>query len=592
MFNKIKLKDNYYRQSTHYSFGDKSIPEELNNSTCEVPDLSGFPYPLPSKKSSYKCFDECDGVLWLGSDTGLTRVDLSAEYDYNKVMNFSADRDLLDNNVKSVFAKGNGVWVKTESGVTHIELIKMSPREVSEMLLNESLKYVDRQGMVSQRRLRQARNRDSALPYANSDNDGGFTAMFCMGELFRYAVLKRELGENAPETVKAKKDAQRSLDACMLLMYIHGRGDGFVARTYLFEGEPVPDDGYFFKRKGNVATCINNKGASEKGYVGCTSDCSTQIPEKLRYLYEACGKTPEDIIYKADTSSDEITIQLLNCYFAHLILGSEDKELDEFIKQSVKGIANHIIDNGFVLKDFTGKSTTWARWDPEYFCSEDGWVDAALNSAEMLFILKVTMAITGEEGKWAETYNMLIDKLGYADLTEKHFDRMYQAALADNIDFPAGIMYGDHFLASAAFYGLCTLEKDETLLEKYRNGYKSWRSSMRAEHNPGYDFLYLLGVPDDTIDSDKTAEWFYRYNTSRLAASVSTIGRHDLPVRELRGNYCQVSTLLPPDELFISKYDRDPFELKNQDHFGKDCIESAYTYNFAYWLGKYSGFIE
>jgi hypothetical protein len=53
-------------------------------------------------------------------------------------------------------------------------------------------------------------------------------------------------------------------------------------------------------------------------------------------------------------------------------------------------------------------------------------------------------------------------------MTEKHFDRLYQASLSMNFDFPEDIMYGDHMLATCAYWGLCTLEKDEELLKKYR----------------------------------------------------------------------------------------------------------------------------
>ena len=147
-------------------------------------------------------------------------------------------------------------------------------------------------------------------------------------------------------------------------------------------------------------------------------------------------------------------------------------------------------------------------------------------------------------------------------------------------------------LATASFYGLCTLEKDETLLGKYRRGYKSWRSSIAREHNPGYDFMYLLACPDETIDPGRVVEWFARFNVSRLAASVSLVGRHDIPFTETANGYRQCSTLLPPDERFISKYDRNTLEYKNEDSGGIFCIESSYYYNYAYWMGRYFGIIE
>ena len=592
MIDKINLKSHLYRKSTFYKIGDSSVPKELFEVVASAPDLEGFPYPLPSCKKDYVCFCESNGVFWYGARTGLTRYDKNAEYDFDHVMYFSADRDLLDNNVRALLPDGMGVWVLTNKGVAHIEMLEKTPEEVCEILLAETLKYVDRQGMVSQRYLAEPRNLDSALPYGSSDNDGGFTSCFSISEIFKYAVMKREKGINAPETIEAKKVAIRALDACMFLMYVHGRGDGFVARTYIFDGEPLPDDGVFFKRNGDTAVCLSNSESEKRGCVGATVDCSAPIPDRYKYLYEEKGKTLDDIIYKADTSSDEITFQLLNCLFAHKYLACDDKELDDIIKESVKGIVSHILDNGHILKDFTGKPTTWARWDEPYFDkAADGWVDAALNSAELLFYLKAVMEITGETGKWLEAYNYLVYERGYADLTEKHFDRMYQESLENDIHYAANIMYGDHFLAVASFFGLCWLEKDENLLKKYRYGFKSWRTTLEPEHNPGYDFLYLIACPDETLDTERIKEWFYRSNLSRLASGVSLVGRHDIPVKYLKGDYKQSSVLLPPDELFISKYDRDALEYKNVDSGGEMCVESSYVYTFAYWIGKYFGFI-
>ena len=56
--------------------------------------------------------------------------------------------------------------------------------------------------------------------------------------------------------------------------------------------------------------------------------------------------------------------------------------------------------------------------------------------------------------------------------------------------------------------------------------------------------------------------------------------------------YRQTSVLLPPDERFISKYDRDPLEYKNEDSGGLNVVENCYVYTYAYWIGRYFGFIE
>ncbi len=587
----IKLEPHLTRRSTHYSKDDPAVPAELFTVKNDSPDFAGINYPLPNAKDDYTAMLKTGGVTWLASYKGITRYDPDAAFSFDRVMYFTKDRDLTDSGIKAMLPAENGIWALTGDGVTLIELIMMTPEEICRAHLDETLKYVDRHGMVSQRWLREPRNLDSIYPYGDSDNDGGFTSKFSIGEIFRYACFKRDYGENDPRTVEAKEAAIRATEACLLLMYVHGRGNGFVARTYILSDAPTPDDGLFFRRQGNQAYCLETTEAKNRGIVGLRIDCSSPIPERLRHLFTDDGYTEDDIIYKADTSSDEITLQFLNLLAAHRHLTEDDPELDAIIKDAVSRVVSHIIDNGFILTDYSGLSTTWAKWNEEYFNTEDGYVDAALNSAEMLFFLKVAMEITGEEGKWLETYNYLVNERGYADLTTKHAERLQQFCIATDTEFNENIMYGDHMLASAALTGLCLLEKDEALLKKYRYGYKAWRSTIAGEHNPGYDFMYILSCPDETIEEDRVKEWFARHNISRLAAGVGLVGRHDIPIAATKHGYKQCSSLVPPDERFISKYDRDSLEYKNEDSGGIYCIESAYVYNYAYWIGKYFGII-
>lgn len=587
-----KLLDRLCRSSRFFDLNDKAVPAELFKIESNAPELNAFPYPLPSKKSDYLCSAVSGSIEWYGASNGLTRFDKNADREDDIIMHFSAPRDLLDNNVKALLADGNNVWVLTDTGVAYIEMKLVSAEEKADILLQETLRYVDRRGMVSQKKLAEPRNLDSALNYGHSDNDGTFTAGYSIGEMLKYSVYKREKGIDHPDTIRARETATRACEATLLLMHVHKRGDGFAARTYLCAYEPLPDDGLFFRITDGKATCLETSASKERNTVGVVIDASAEIPKRLSKLYTDLGYTDNDIIYKADTSSDEITHHFLHLLFAHEHLGCDDPELDEIIVSSVKNLMNHIIDHGDELHDFTGEPTTWAKWSVRYFNTEFGWVDGTLNAAQLLMYLLVTMKITGEEGKWRAHYDHLVNDLGYADMTEKHFDRLYQASLSMGFDFTEDIMYGDHMLATCAYWGLCTLEKDEKLLKKYRKGYKAWRTSIGKEFNPGYDLPYFISCPDEKPDLERLATWFYRTNLSRLAAGVSLEGRHDIPVKTLRTGTKTISVLLPPDERFISKYDRNPLDLKNEDSGGVWVVESCYVYTFAYWVGRYYGFFE
>ncbi len=589
----IKLYPRLTKVVSHFKKYDIEVPKSLLEARAKKPDLTEFPYPLPQRKKDYTCFCEGkDGVMWYGSNGGVTRYDPNADCLDDKVMYMSAHRDLLDNHVSALVADGDGVWVLTDNGATHIDMVKMSMEEKAYRLLDETLTYVQRHGMVSQKHLSEAGNLKSILPYGHSDNDGSFSSCFAMGEIFRYATLKREKGEFDEETMEARRVAFRASEANLLLMYIAGRGNGFVARTYLTSSEPVPDDGLFYKKNGATAVCLNTTDARERGIVGLEVKADAPIPDRLRKFYTEEGFSDTDITYKGDTSSDEITHHYLHLLVAHEFLGRVDPEYDELLKTAVRNTTKHIIDNNYALRECDGKYTTWAKWNKEYFETPMGWADACLNAGQMLMFLRVCMHITGESGIWQETYDKLIE-LGYDKLTVKHYDRFHHVSIQGGVEDREEMMYGDHMLACASLFGLITLETDEKRKEMFRQAFRTWRYTLAPEYNCGYDFLYFLSDPENAKpDADRIKTWFYRFSVSRLAAGVSIHNRRDIPKKELMGGYIETSALLPNDERFIAKYDRNPLEYKTEDSGGVSCVESCYPYTFAYWLGRYFNIIE
>ena len=589
----IKLYPQLTRVVSHFKKYDLEVPKTLLSAKAVKPDLQDFPYPLPLRKKDYICSCESDnGVKWFGGNGGVTRYNPNAESLTDKVMHFAARRDLLDNNVSAIVPDKDGVWVLTDNGATHIDMVLMSMEDKAYRLLEETLTYVQRHSMVSQKHLSEAGNLKSILPYGHSDNDGSFSAAYAMGEIFRYATLKRDLGDFAEETIEARRVAMRASEATLMLMYVAGRGNGFVARTYLTKDEPVPDEGLFYKKNGATAVCLNTTDARNKKIVGLEVKADAPIPERLRKLYTCDGYEDTDITYKGDTSSDEITHHYLHLLVAHEFLGREDPEYDDLLKTAAANTCEHMIKNNFALREADGNFTTWAKWNLEYFNTPMGWADACLNAGQMLMYLRVTMHLTGEKGIWQKTYDELIEK-GYADLTVKHYDRFNQVCVQGEIDFREDIMYGDHMLAVLSLWGLITLEPDEGLKEKFRTAFRTWRGSLAPEFNPGYDFPYFLSDPENAKpDPERVRTWFYRFCVSRLASNVSLDMRRDYPVRRYKGGYKATSALLPNDERFIAKYDRDPLEYKNEDSGGVFCVESCYPYTFAYWLGRYFKFIE
>ena len=94
------LKPHLTRKITFMKKDDARVPQALFETVNTAPDLKGFPYPLPSKKSDYTCSAEGNnGVIWYGAKTGLTRYDAKAERPEDIIMFFSAHKHLDNNNV-------------------------------------------------------------------------------------------------------------------------------------------------------------------------------------------------------------------------------------------------------------------------------------------------------------------------------------------------------------------------------------------------------------------------------------------------------------------------------------------------------------
>ena len=573
-------------------YSDK-VPGDLFYAAEKKPDLTEFPYPLPSAPDSYTCEAvTADGIHWYGSPTGVTAYDPAAERASFRVMYFSAQRYLPDNEVKSMYADGTVIWVQCRTGVARIEMQEITCEEKAKLLLAETRKAVDRRGMVTDKHLNEPRNIDSAVSYGHSDNDGCFTAAYAIGEMFHYAYCKREKGPNAPDTMNAKALAYRACEACLLLMYISGRGDGFVARTYLAPDEPLPDDGLFFeKQEDGTAVCLNTNAARERGMVGMKVKAGEPVPARLARLYRSLGYSDAGIRYKGDTSSDELTLHFLNMMYAYDLLCDEDEELRELIVTACRNLMNHIIDNGYMLLEADGKPTTWARWNPGYFATPTGWADACLNAAELLMYLKVTMHITGEAGKWQQHYNKLIKEYHYDELPLLHLDRFTHMAYSFGNDCAEELMYGDNMLAVCAFWGLIGLEDDPVLKEKYRKALRTWDHTLLREVNPGYLYPCKLVCPDYPLDEEAVADWFYHNNVSRLEAGINMV-RRDQPRRTMFGGGYETSWLMQPDELPIDRYDRNYNAYFENIQGDLQSVESCYVYTFAYWLGKYYGFID
>ena len=178
--------------------------------------------------------------------------------------------------------------------------------------------------------------------------------------------------------------------------------EGMIARTYRLDGE-YPDrdfnDGYYWDINGDIATCVDSTSTKvqwEK-LVGQTVDASGEIPTILTDLLG--GATKDNITYKTDTSTDEIIGHLFIYKVAYDILDDndpEEKAIKDLLTDTVRRFAQHMVDNGYSLRDATGQATTWGKTERDYFNNAYAWEDCALNSLVNLCTFKLAAYVTGE----------------------------------------------------------------------------------------------------------------------------------------------------------------------------------------------------
>jgi hypothetical protein len=314
-----------------------------------------------------------DGAVWSGGPDGLWRVDEQAPA-RDRRQYFAGRRYLPDDEVQRIVADAaGGVWVRTRTGVAHIELRPMTLLQKAEVMEQNVRLRHDRYGMLGDSRLAVPGDL-STNQHIDNDNNGLWTSIYAAAQCFRYAVTK------SPD---ALANARKALEALLFLEEITGRR-GFPARSYIRKGDPMPTSGEWH----------------------WTDD--------------------GQIYWKGDTSSDEIVGHMFAFAIAYDLL--PDADLKARISATARRIMDHILAHGYYLVDVDGKPTTWGKWSPTYFAEDPE--DSALNALELLSFLKTTAHITGD-AKYEAEYRKVAHDLGYAKLILRLHDLRKELNFSD-----------------------------------------------------------------------------------------------------------------------------------------------------------------
>jgi hypothetical protein len=570
------------KEISYYKIGDTAIPAYLNWVTKDVSALDFIPSTVVEDVNSV--VKDADNVYWIGTHNGLQRVDFTEKDARDIVQYMSGPRYLYggDDNVLSLAADGaGGVWVRNALGVTHIAMPERTMKQKADFYEKMNQAVNDRRGMVASAPFTFIDPRKSYVDYnspsgafvgnpSTSDNDGLWTAMYALGEIYRYNTLKTEYGKNPTyaqkeEIVAAREAATRATKAVLLLSYVSGRDNGFPARSYNLTSEPAaattggtdygyqPQSGFWFHSVVDGSTnpngIIPSMQRTDKQPIGysivrVTKDAMTKIGDKLYasgdptdpmsyngvqlsqaaidelnktrpvgqklgtdiYILDGDGnkhvmpvvtqasvadpnraakddkttnennkpafqltvpiysKIPKifndlfpasaiaadgyvdqnQIVYKADTSSDEVDGHYALFYAAYTVLCDDStpelKALKPMISEITNKMTNLILkDNKYFIEDATGKGTQWSRWTSKYFndnigemekqpewssnvgifdnkdeALSYGYEDGPLNALEVMATLKTAMTVTGkdypmDQKMYQEAYNLTFD---------------------------------------------------------------------------------------------------------------------------------------------------------------------------------------
>lgn len=349
--------------------------------------------------------------------------------------------------------------------------------------------------------------------------------------------------------------------------------EGFVARTYWIEGEesfPLYDNIYWQVNEDNTATGISTRSPSTPGYYlnnenlrGVIVDASGEIPERLWNNLVGKDALKSDVIYKGDTSADELVGHAFILKLMYDILADEDPELKALIVDAIDNLAGHLVDNGYMLVDGSGQPTTWANFSRTSFSISSSVPMAPLHAMVVLSIFKTASYITGYE-KWENEYRLaaLDPAYEYAKVVAQESERMNAAianvigeAVSPLLSLPLRLLSttdlyklvnkvvsndSDLEMAMLGFYTLFQTETDEELLSYYRKSLDAWWEIASSTENPLWYFIYQLAYPDKTIKDAygnnilETASWsLSRHPVSTIRYKASNANRDDIAQLDL-----------------------------------------------------------
>ncbi|MCP4644571.1 MAG: hypothetical protein GY851_29270 [bacterium] len=480
---------------------------------------------LPYEDVTALAFDARDR-LWIGTTRGAIQY---RPYEEGRQWFYRAGRRYLPGDVVrdiALSADGQQVWFDMDAGVGCVAAetaTLLAKAESIEERVNERHR---RLGLVADCLLDDAAN-PTAHTIPDQDNDGLWTAYHVAAMSLCYGTTKDEA---------ALRSVKESMHALYMLQNASGT-PGLVARSV------VPAD------------------------IGKTKS-------------EQWRPTADGTLYwKSDTSSDEIDGHYLAFYTYWEHVARHIPEERALCERQVRALTDYIVDNGYLLIDWTGKRTRWGFWSPELLNNHpEHYLENGLNSLQILSFLKVAHYITGDP-KYKKHYDSLIVDHGYLN-----------NVLLSKKTFPDSHNHSDDQLGYVAWYPILQLERDPRVHRALQAAVRRHYKIVEPER-PSF-FAYVTATIDPFyVDLDAAIENLRNIPEDRRSWRTENSHRTDVVFhpRVDRFDKPQLLRVLPADERTFGKWNRNPY-IPDEGGDGRHEDDGA-AYLLPYWMGRYHGFI-
>jgi len=460
-----------------------------------------------------------DRDYWVGTTRGAIRA-VNGEYHY-----FGYERWIPHDKVNAIACGEDVAYIATDGG---LGIITYEPYTLQKKAAwyKRSLEEwgMKRLGFINEL----FPDDDGTYTRFCSDNDGGWICHYLDALCFEYAVTgDPQVREEAIDVFKSVKWTEEITPI-----------DGFPARAIYAVGED--------------AIKASTGSAGRPSEWNLTDDG----------LWE----------WKGDTSSDEVMSHIFTVSLFHdLVAKGREKEA---AKEHLQRIIDHIIDNGWCLRDLDGKPTVWARWEPEFINNPMHSDERGLNSIQALSFVAIA--------------NVIIGGQKYQDARQQLLDWDYDKnALRQKIT-PRYTHFDDR-LAFLAYYPLLRYETDPELRATImRSMQRSWEIK-RVENQPWFCYIYGA-LTGNECENERAVRQLREHPLDCTNFAFTNSHRHDLQVPAGYTNYVvDKHKPMGPREQGIRRWDRNPLEL---DGGGGRGILDPSSYLDAYWMGRYYGFIK